>query len=348
MARPNDGRSNVFSFSLASAEIRSDTIGVNHGCSQRGSSARGACSRRIAVVVAAVACSLWLLVPSLAADQDHSAGDDPAWVAYEQGRRYHRARDYSAALESYRAAVRRDETLGEAYYRIGRVYEDNADLSEALRYYRRAISDGDFRAPDLEHQVYYRIAQVHWKRGAYYDYEQTMEAFFARDAYFASEEYAEERRNQLELLFDRTISRVLILYRIPMTFSQPAHSEYADYLVRSGRFDDALPHLLQSLAQILTEAIEEYRRDNRRYEFRVLSEFLDRVEEERPDIAEFIEESGFYYDIYRLGDALYFSGRERRGREMWRFITWYDRPPAELEALAASQLASPEQPTPPR
>ena len=284
---------------------------------------------------------LFLLTPVIPAQEA-----EPAWAILESGRRYFRDGRYGEALRRFRQVLDVQPENSEAAYSIGRIFEEHGDYREALRYYGRALEGTGFTVPEREARVRYRRAQIHETRGDFGRYEREMAALFELDDYYSSDETAPQRQNQLRLVRERSLSRALVLYRIEAgPFADP-HTDYGAYLVHAGRFAEATPHLVRSVLESFSHAIERYRRIESRYTFETLGSFLNRIESV-PGIVEFLAERRIWEGVYYLATSLYFDGYSTRGRELWHFLSGRSEA-GEWADAANRQLSSPRPPTFPR
>lgn len=75
--------------------------------------------------------------------------------AYRQGRVYLGQRNYSAALESFRAAIRANPSDGNSYFYIGHIQERQGNKPAAIESYKRAT--GLNTKSDLREQAYWKV-----------------------------------------------------------------------------------------------------------------------------------------------------------------------------------------------
>lgn len=271
-----------------------------------------------------------------------SAQEEPTWVLLEQGKRSLRRGDYDDALSAFRQVREQEPSNAEAARYIGIVFEENGDFRQALRYYQRAIDNAPFDIPDTLAEVRYARARIFERRREYGEYEREMGRIFELDEWYSSDENAPQRENQLRVVREDSLSRALVLYRLdPSVYGEP-HGDYGAYLVRAGRFAEATPHLVRSAMEIFSHAIEEYRRQDRDYEFSELESFLEDIDEDG-DEKGLIQQRDGWRVAYYLATALFFDGYSTRGRELWQFVA------SHMEAgdwadMAAAQL---QRPTPP-
>ncbi len=270
---------------------------------------------------------------------------EPLWSVLERGKRALRAGDYAEAFNEFRRVEAAEPESAEAARHIGLVFERAGDMRQALRYYERSLERGNFDVPNTRAEVHYARARIFREQENFGEYEREMNRLFALHEAFVSDETEPQRQNQLRVVRNDSVARALVLYRLEPTAFARGHTDYGGYLVRAGRFAEATPHLVQSVLESFSHAIDQYRELNPDYEFESLYGFMDEIDDSEP-LTEFLAERNAWEALYYLATALYFDGYSRRGRELWRFVL--DQPQSGAWAARARIQLEAERPLPPR
>src|SRR5690606_26315010 len=93
------------------------------------------------------------------------------------------------------------------------------------------------------------------------DYEQLLQRVLADDEHFNSDADFDSnlRRNYRDSILNRGLDRSLVLYRIPDSFSLAAHRRLGIFYVQTGRYSEAVDHLIFAVLKSFSRVIDEYR-----------------------------------------------------------------------------------------
>ncbi len=270
------------------------------------------------------------------------AENEPAWVTYERGQRALREGEFGEAVRAFRRAIERGGPFPEAEAAIGEVYLVEGSLNLAERQFRRAIVQrGALRVPEEEYQLWYRLAEVYRLQENPRAYELALLEIVEDDEWFVSEEYAGEREGYRRVIREEGLDRLLVLYRQRDDFARRAHALLGEHYLRTGNYGRALDHLVFANLKILSEIIETELGRDPGYEFRTVSQLLERVEGRR-EWQEYIAETGLYRTIYYLGSALYGDDPSlATPQQVWGIIA-ARRAAGEWGIRAAEQIEDPE------
>ncbi|TVQ38383.1 MAG: hypothetical protein EA384_09195 [Spirochaetaceae bacterium] len=266
----------------------------------------------------------------------------PPWVLYEQGMQLLEQGRFGEALRRFRAAARQRAPFPEAEVGIGRVLQAEGSFDLAVRQYRTALEQSyAFEVPQTAYLVRYLIADVHRLRGDSRAYEQKLLEIAGQEAAFSDPGLEDRRAAYLDVLRNRGLDRLMVLYRIDDGFSHRAHRELGMHLFDHAR-DGALEHLTFAVMKGFTRLVGELRQRQFDYRYTTAVDVLADAHEVRY-LSDYLEREDFYRTLYYLGLAL---ERETPSSEtavsIWRTLAalpeageWYLR---ALERVAGPSL----------
>lgn len=209
------------------------------------------------VLVAIGVASMALFVPTVAS-QSSVQTREPGWVTFLRAEREFRDRNLGRALQLYGEALQAQPVFPEAELGIARVYRAEGAVDLAERFYRQAIDRADaLDVPESEYAIRLELAELLTDLGRSDEARVELEAIVARDAIFAQRNPAWQRSAMRELLRDRGLDRVLVLYRVDFPPALAAHRELARYYLGPGNDTErALDHALFAVVQIVGRTVE--------------------------------------------------------------------------------------------
>lgn len=100
---------------------------------------------------------------SLESIAQYTSSKSKAIQYFEEGLREYRRKQYPLAIESFKAAIEKDETFVEPYMLLGDVYMDKRNYPEAASWIEKAIAIN----PEFFPGNYMRLAQAYYRTGEY-------------------------------------------------------------------------------------------------------------------------------------------------------------------------------------
>ena len=254
--------------------------------------------RPVLLVLSVIIISL--LTPAHAAAQsgEGRTAPAPAWVYFRRAELLsHGAQsgeqDYAQALQLYSRALELQPIYPEALIGIARIYRAEADLVLAETFYREALEQAaHLDVPDDEYALRLELARMYDQIGEERDYRTMLLSIVNRDPVFAGRDDNNQRTAMLELLLERNLDRVLVLYRLDFPQSLEAHLQYGRYLVRRGGQSDidlAVEHLLFGVVEIASRAVEAIIERRFDYQFESVANLLQTARR-HPEVDEYLRD----------------------------------------------------------
>ena len=227
----------------------------------------------------------------------------PAWVLYELARSEMADRNFGVALQRFGEALAEQPIFPEARAGMAAVFAAEGDYLLAERYYRQSISQArQLNVPDQEVLIRHELATLLRRQGRTADYRRELEAVVQRDPVFTGTHNDWQRRAMYDLLLDRGLDRVLVLYRLSHPEVTGAHLELGRWDLDQGD-ERAVEHLLFATVELVSRTVSAV--INRRYNFQFtsLSE-LFAVVESVPNARSFVQDERLTDLLLDLADAL--------------------------------------------
>jgi tetratricopeptide (TPR) repeat protein len=293
-----------------------------------------------------------VLFPSLAvaqaqspagAGEDQPDGGEPAWVDYERGQLALSQKDYGQAVLHFKNALADAKVMPEAELGLGDAYYFQGEYAVAEAQYRRAYDQrASFVVPDTRYEVLYRLARLYYYQKSYGKMEETLKLIVADDAVFSGNEQERVRyRNSLMKLFtNKGIDAVLLLHRIPESFSTTALSELAHFYYVHWNFVPALQYAVFGFIPLVTEGMDEIRKTNFDYRYTTLADFL-REALANDAVRSYLDERDFFQRLYYLALICWENIAVRDwGRQFLNLLAATDAA-GDYQRLARLQLKKP-------
>lgn len=268
----------------------------------------------------------------------------PAWLLLEKGKQLRLEGRLSDAFTYFFAAQEKRPEDPAIEVELARAFLQSGDIRFSRVHLNRAIEKKrGFSSPEAVYDVWYMLSDLALIQESYFDYEGYLKEIVKDDVQFNSTATFDvnTRRLYIQSLLENGIDRTLLLYRIPDSFSLEAHRRLGIFYVQSGRYSEALPHLVFAILKSYTKAIQEYRSRELDFRFSTLLDFHRRIES-NPGIREYLVSVGIYESLYYLAEGIYGFDRTRKPSAdgVWRFLAaWQDG--NQFGAISAEQLRSP-------
>jgi tetratricopeptide (TPR) repeat protein len=244
------------------------------------------------------------------------------WLKIEKARQAMDRFNYSDALIYLQSAQEDLVNDPEIYLELARIYRFQGDSILSLEHYEQALEfQNFFNTGERYYLVRYELAQLYFDLGQYKNFEDQLTTIITDDVEFSStdEFQANLRTAYVNNLQNSGINRMLVLYRLDDGFSLEAHRELGFFYVGSGRYKDALDHLVHATLKIFTTLVEQIRMERFDYVFTSIPQLFRDLEED-PQLFRYIDDSQLYKILHYLGGALYAFNQTALGRaqEIWQ------------------------------
>ncbi len=243
------------------------------------------------------------------------------------------------SLEALRVFIDHSRFFPEAECWIAKIYMAEGEYEIAQRQLEKAISqEASLEVPDFIHEIRYLLASLHKTKKDLAAMEREYKAILSKDELYTSARESFRKDAMRRTLVEDGIDKFLILYRHKADFAARAYLVLGEYYYKSGRYGQAILHLMVAADILGTKVINDLNMDDPDYRFSNLSELLARMEE-KPELARFARDSEVYKTFYYLASALHGDGRSRQAKEVWLALS---RSPDAWGRRAAQQAQSPQ------
>lgn len=289
------------------------------------------------------------------------------WVLLERGKAAYESRNIPLAQELILEAVERMDNYPEAEYWLGRVYAVQGQTLLAEEQYRRALALAIYlRVPDDRFLISYSLAELLLKIGGSRRGDAELVLTEIADTEGASSPVEIEIEHRyIEVLTDQGLDELLYLYRSEFRQSLKARRMLGEMAWEDGRYRSSLLHSVRTVFALLSTVSGQYLQYKPDWRFDIdqeedakypdrdvrypgdmdgVTDLLRRIEDEFPMMLHWLEDSGFWPQLYLLSVSLYAEGYLEQAETLWRFMSLDD---AALEragrwgVLAARQLEKP-------
>ncbi len=270
-------------------------------------------------------------------------------------------------------AVEEEPEYPEAEYWLGKVFEAQGQPDLAEEQYRRAIHLSLYlRVPDEAVFIRYSLAELllsgdeNQRREA----EVILTSIAEEDAVSMEDEIAAGHR-YISLLTENGLDELLYLYRNERTKSLKALRILGEKAWEEARYRTALLNSVKTVLSLLTTAAEQVRNVNPEWRFDIdpiedsrnpdrdvrysgrtdgIVNLLELIGESDSDLISWLEDEGFWPQLYLLSVSLFANGYEDSAEDIWKVLVIVDpdtniavpRPEAgQWGRLALQQLDSP-------
>ncbi len=284
---------------------------------------------------------LMALLPCFSLGAEENYAGKPDWYVYRKGLEHYRNGDHGAALKAVKELQDPSRVIPpEAYALLGRIYREEGENDLAERYLKQALEkSGLFVVPDEKYAIQYLLADIHYQRKSYKNYENVLENILSNQATYAENRYSRLRDGYLKTAVDENFDAFVRLYRLKDDFSRPAHLGLGIFAVRTGRESKAVLHLLFANLAAVSTLIDTLKDRDPDFVFTTLRDLLEKSGR-LTSAAEYVEESELHKGLYFLAAALHGSGARSAARELWEIVR--DFGGGEWKVRSRNQLASPQ------
>lgn len=286
--------------------------------------------RRITACVAALllAAAAWLPAQT---------GKTPAWLLYEQGKTWASKGELGKALKFYKEAILGAGVMPEAEAAIGDIYRSEGEFKLAENQYLRAYNlRNALVISEEKYDILFRWAGLYEDQELYNAMESKLLLIVADDRWSRGEQLpVQVERN----FVDKGIDHVLTLYRFDSVFAAAAHSRLGWFYYRTGRYPQAIRHLLYAVIIQASDVADFLKRKDPDAALTGLEGFFSAALRD-PVTRPWIESSSLAADLYYLSASAWELGHPLRARAVWQILSSVKEAGTYTD-LSKRQLAKP-------
>ena len=252
-----------------------------------------------------------------AAGLQAQAGTTPAWLLYEQGKAWASQGEYGKALQFYKDAILAAGVMPEAEAAIGDVYRAEGEFKLAERHYERAYNlKNALGIPAEKYRILSRWAGLYEDQELYRLMESKLLLIIADDRWSRGEQLpVQVERNYI----DKGLDHVLSLYRFDSGFATSAHSRLGWFYYRTGRYPQAVRHLLYAVILQVSEVDAFLKQNDSDASVTGVESFFASVLRD-PEARSWLDSSSIVSDLYYLAAASWELGHPLRARSVWKVL----------------------------
>ena len=262
------------------------------------------------------------------------------WILYERANAMAAQREYGQALQLYKEAISQGGIFPEAEVGIGDVYYEEGELNLARQQYEKAYNlRKAFNVADSQYIVLYKLARLFEGQESFRLMEDALLKVVADDTKY-SDPANLYLRGQIEKNFlEKGIDHTLLLYQMSVPFAEQAHSKLGWFYYRTGRYAQAVSHLLYAVAY-QSRDIEDYLREaDVNFQYKSLADLMGSIDGDKR-LPGYVAGTDFFKDLYYLAGAAYASGYPAHAVQLWRLLA-ATRSSGTYAQLSSRQLKSP-------
>ncbi|MCX7030263.1 MAG: hypothetical protein NTU62_09100 [Spirochaetes bacterium] len=246
------------------------------------------------------------------------AGTTPSWLLYEQGKTWAAQGEFGKALQYYKEAILAAGVMPEADEAIGDVYREEGEFQLAERQYTRAYNlRNALVIPDEKYDILNKWAGLYEDQELYSLMESKLLMIVAEDRWSRGEQLPiQVERNYV----DKGLDHVLALYRFDSRFATSAHSCLGWFYYRTGRYPQAVRHLLYAVILQVSEVADFLKQKDPDVAVTSLESFFDSALLD-PDVRAWFAESSLASDLYYLSAAAWELGHPLRAQAVWKTLS---------------------------
>jgi tetratricopeptide (TPR) repeat protein len=266
-----------------------------------------------------------------------AASRPPGWLLFEQGKAWADEGEYGKALQSFKDAILEAGVMPEADAAIADIYRAEGEFQLADRHFTRAYNlRNALMVPSEKYAILLSWAGLYEDQELYSQMEAKLLLVVADDRWSRSEQLViQVERNYV----DKGLDHVLSLYRFDSGFATEAHSRLGWFYYRTGRFPQAVRHLLYAVVLQVSEVAEYLKGRDPDAVVSGLGDFFEDISVDR-DLRAWLAASSLCQDLYYLSAAAWELGHPTRARDVWKLLADLEEA-GKYAGLSSRQLAAP-------
>ena len=297
----------------------------------------------------------------------------PAWIYLEKGKSALENRQKSRALDYLFKAIELQKNYPEAEYWLGRVYEAQGQKDLAFEQYRRAIDLSLYlRTPQDLINYKYSLASLLLEQGEKEKREAELILYSILDS---NGENTPEKINlvhrYINTVAENGPDELLFLYRDSLGPSLKARRMLGEISWNNGEYRTSLLNSTLVFLSLLSSSADMYHYKYPSWRFDIdpvkdpeypdrdvrypsaydgTRDLINRIYTGEPEIRKYLENTGFWPQLYLMSISLYSLGFKDSAESVWKLMTEYDEyenvyKPVEYAGiwgnLSAEQLKKP-------
>jgi len=284
------------------------------------------------------------------------SAQEPPWILLERGRSEFEKRHITESLDYLLQAVESNPDYPEAEYWLGRIYEAQGQAVLAEEQYRRALDLSLYLRVPQDRIVYeYTLADLLLNQGPDRKAEALSLLYGIADSDGASTSAAVSREHSyMELITEEGIDELFFLYRDETGYSLKARRILGEQAWNAGQYRSSLLLSTRVILSMLTTAADRYRIFHPEWRFDIdvekdrtnpdrdvrypgrsdgISDFVSRIYSSDEYLAAWLEDNGFWPQLYLLSISLYAGGYSENAESIWNLMVNRDDVTGELTPL---------------
>jgi tetratricopeptide (TPR) repeat protein len=230
----------------------------------------------------------------------------PAWLLLERGKNYRMSGRIAEAFLFLLSALEKDPSSAEIEYELGRAYIQSGDLNQARRHLYIALekpSSGEDTV--LQQSVHYLLARLFVIEEDYLNFEKELQKIISVDEEFSGQDdsMVNLRVAMRKTLMQSGLNRLLVLYRIDDSVSQDAHRQLGIFYHESGRYNEAINHLLFSIIKPITRVISIVRQDDFDFVFSSIPDLFEKIDSQ-DQLRKYLVDAKIYESMFYLSASI--------------------------------------------
>jgi hypothetical protein len=243
-----------------------------------------------------------------------------SWFVYEQGNASFARKEYGQALKFYKDAIGMAGIFPEAEMGLGDVYLAEGEFTIARVQYEKAYNlRNGFYIAETKYDLLYKLAHLFENQELYKLMEDRLGDITVDDKHFAESQNSQLRTQVEKNFLQKGLDHVLLLYGFNDAFAVNAHSKLGWFYYRTGRFSQAISHLLYSTIDRVGQINGYLRESDVDYQFSTLQDMLAAVAAS-PELARYVADSDLFKDLYYLAGATFANGYPAHAMTAWKLI----------------------------
>ena len=262
---------------------------------------------------------------SIAAQTDYQITEEmPSWLRMEIGKEAFREREFGIAASIFRKLIVTEIVYPEAEIWLAAVFEVEGEYGIAERQYFKALEAWDsLYILEEKNLIMYKLANLYSITKQYAKYETVLLEIVEKDENYSVSSNFSYQNAMLKTLKTSGINKLIELYRPVNKMTMKAHSFLGIFYYKTGRYSEALLHLLFSVMTHYSILIEQLIQNDPDFKYSSADMVLRAsLKDER--LTEYIEESDLFQNLYYLAAVLFVENELAKAREIWRMV--YIRP----------------------
>jgi tetratricopeptide (TPR) repeat protein len=245
---------------------------------------------------------------------------------------------FEDSLPELKGLIERARFFPEAEYWIAKVYMIEGEYEIAQRQLEKALAaKASLEVPEFAYEIEYLLAKVHKTKKNFAAMEGAYKDILSHDALYAADSEKFLREAMKRTITEDGIDKFLVLYRHGADFALAAYATLGEYYCKSGRYSQAIDHLMCAADIMATKAIGGLELRDPDFRFSDFPDLLSRVGSD-PELARYAAETNLQRVFYFLAVSLLGDGKMAQAKGIWSALAAEQ---GEWATLSRAQLKNP-------